>query len=58
MGVSGLRAVRRPGSQRNEFHLAGTLRQGPHELPLAVIVYREGHITRERVVDVRGSLHH
>jgi hypothetical protein len=57
-GVSGLRAVRRPGSQRNEFHLAGTLRQGPHELPLAVIVYREGHITRERVVDVRGSLHH
>ncbi|MCB9659069.1 MAG: hypothetical protein H6726_15565 [Sandaracinaceae bacterium] len=57
-GVVGLRAVRRPGSQRNEFHLAGTLRQGPHELPLAVIVYREGHITRERVVDVRGSLHH
>lgn len=57
-GVLGLRAVRRPGSQRNEFHLAGTLRQGPHELPLAVIVYREGHITRERVVDVRGSLHH
>jgi hypothetical protein len=58
-GVSGLRAVRRPGSSPQEIHLAGVLRRGPEEVRVAVLVLRDGReIPREKIVEMRGSLHH
>lgn len=58
VGVVAIRGVRRPTSAHGEFHLAGVVRRGPEETPIAIVVMREGQVTRERVVDVRGSLHH
>lgn len=58
MGVVGVRGVRRPTSSGNEFHLAGTLRTGPLEIPLAIVILRDGDLTREIVIDARGALHH
>ncbi|MFK8003886.1 MAG: HTH domain-containing protein [Polyangiales bacterium] len=58
MGVVGVRGVRRPTSSGNEFHLAGTLRTGPLEIPLAIVILRDGELTREIVIDARGALHH
>jgi hypothetical protein len=58
-GVVALRAVRRPGAQPGELHLAGTLRRGHEETRLAVVARRDGReITRERVMELRGALHH
>lgn len=56
LGVRSIRGVR-PGS--DGFHLAGTLKQGPHETPLAIAIFRGRQpLGREAVVDVRGALHH
>jgi len=58
-GVTGLRAVRPPTARNGEIHLAGTWRRGPEEIRLAIVVFRNGDdLTRERVMEVRGSLHH
>jgi hypothetical protein len=58
-GVVALRAVRRPGAQPGELHLAGTLKRGHDETRLAIVARRDGReIGRERVIEVRGSLHH
>ena len=58
-GVVGLRAVRRPGAGVGELHLAGTLRRGADEVRLAIVVYREAReLSRERVIEARGSLHY
>lgn len=58
-GVVGLRAVRRPGAGVGELHLAGTLRRGADEQRLAIVVYREAReLSRERVIEARGSLHY
>lgn len=57
-GVIALRAIRRPGTPSGEFHLAGVLRQGPQEIPVAIVFVREGNIGREKVVEARGALHH
>lgn len=58
-GVTALRGVRRPGAAPGEFHLAGVQRRGPEEIPLAIVVVRDGGgVGRERVIDVRGALHH
>jgi hypothetical protein len=58
-GVVGLRAVRRPSTAPGELHLAGTLRRGPEEVRLAVIVCRDGReLGREKIVEARGALHH
>jgi hypothetical protein len=59
VGVSSLRGIRRPGAASGELHLAGVLKQGPLETPLAIVIVRDGaSIGRERVIDVRGGLHH
>jgi hypothetical protein len=58
-GVVALRAVRRPGAQPGELHLAGTLKRGHDETRLAIIARRDGReIGRERVIEIRGALHH
>jgi hypothetical protein len=58
MGVGALRGVKREGSPPGTYHLAGAMSQGPISLPLAIVVVRKGGVTRDMVVDVRGSLHH
>jgi hypothetical protein len=58
-GVSALRAVRRPGGTPAEFALAGKHQRGPEDRPLAIVFSRDGSdITAERVIEVRGALHH
>ena len=57
-GITGLRGVRRPGSGRDEFHLAGTWNAGPRSLPVAILVRRRGDLGREQVIELRGGLHH
>jgi hypothetical protein len=58
-GVSALRGVRRPNASSVELHLAGVLRRDFEETRLAVVAFRDGReITRERIAEVRGSLHH
>src|SRR5690606_7082741 len=58
-GVTALRGIRRPGGTGDELHLAGVLKQGPLETPIAIVIVREGaSIGRERVVEIRGALHH
>ena len=56
-GVSSLRGVRPPNASRNTYHLAGTLKQGPVEIPLAIVVVR-APVSRETLIDARGALHH
>ncbi len=58
MGISSLRAARRPGLPQGEVHLSGVSRRGPEEFPVAVIIKRGGEVGRERVIELRGSLHH
>jgi hypothetical protein len=58
-GITSLRGVRRPTSSPQEMHFAGTLRRGFDEMRVAIVVLRDGReLTRERVVELRGSLHH
>jgi restriction endonuclease Mrr len=58
MGISSLKAARRPGLPQGEVHLTGVSRRGPEEFPVAVIIKRGGEVGRERVIELRGSLHH
>lgn len=55
MGVHSLRAVR---ADAGDFSLAGTLRRGPEETPLAITIYRGNQpIDKESVIALRGGLH-
>ncbi|MEZ4390933.1 MAG: HTH domain-containing protein [Polyangiales bacterium] len=58
LGISSLKVTRRSGLPQGEVHLTGVARRGPEESPVAVVIRRGGEIGRERVIDVRGSLHH
>ena len=58
MGISMLRNARRPGLQQGEIHLGGVARRASEEVKVAVIIKRGGEVGRERVIEVRGSLHH
>ena len=56
VGVQSLRAVR---ADVGDFSLAGTLRRGPEETPLAITIYRgKQPIGNDAVVALRGGLHH
>ncbi|MBW2718977.1 MAG: restriction endonuclease [Deltaproteobacteria bacterium] len=56
VGVQSLRAVR---ADVGDFSLAGTLRRGPEETPLAITIYRgKQPISNDAVVALRGGLHH
>ena len=57
-GVVGLRGIRPPQARPNEYHLAGTLKRGPESIPLAIHVLRDASLTREKVVEIRGAMHH
>lgn len=59
IGVSQLRAVRRPGAPGGETHFSGILRAAADELKVAIVIRRDGReVGRERVTELRGSLHH
>jgi hypothetical protein len=56
VGVQSLRAVR---ADAGDFSLAGTLRRGPEETPLAITIYRgKQPVGTDAVVALRGGLHH
>jgi hypothetical protein len=56
VGVQSLRAVR---ADAGDFSLAGTLRRGPEETPLAITIYRgKQPIDNGAIVALRGGLHH
>ena len=56
VGVQSLRAVR---ADAGDFSLAGTLRRGPEETPLAITIYRgKQPINNDAIVALRGGLHH
>jgi len=55
-GVHSLRAVR---ADAGDFSLAGTLRRGPEETPLAITIYRGNQpVSNDAIVALRGGLHH
>ncbi len=55
LGVHSIRGVRAEGG---DFSLAGTLRRGPEETPLAISIYRgQEPIGKESIVGLRGVLH-
>jgi hypothetical protein len=59
VGVSQLRALRRAGAPGGEAHFSGVLKAGADEIKIAVVIRRDGReIGRERVTELRGSLHH
>jgi restriction endonuclease Mrr len=58
-GVAQLRAVRRTGANNAESHFAATLRAPTGDLRVALVIRRDGReVGRERVTELRGSLHH
>jgi hypothetical protein len=59
IGIGQLRAVRRPGAAGGETHLSGILRAAGDEVRVAIVIRRDGReVGRERVTELRGSLHH
>jgi hypothetical protein len=58
-GMGQIRAVRRPGMPAGEAHFSAVQRTSYGEVKTAIVVRRDGReIGRERVSDLRGSLHH
>ncbi|NRA34520.1 MAG: restriction endonuclease [Polyangiaceae bacterium] len=59
MGITDVEPVRRQGTHPQELHFSGVSTLGGGELKLAIVARRDGRdIGRERVTDVRGSMHH
>ena len=59
IGLSQLRTVRRPGAPGGEAHFQGIHKAGGEEIRTAIVIRKDGReIGRERVSDLRGTLHH
>jgi hypothetical protein len=58
LGITQVRNTRRPGLPQGEMHLSALARRAGEELRVAVMLKRGGEIGRERVIEMRGSLHH
>jgi restriction endonuclease Mrr len=59
VGLTQIRAVRRPGAAAGEAHFTALSRTPAGEVRVAVIVRKDGReIGRERVIEARGALHH
>jgi restriction endonuclease Mrr len=59
VGIGQIRAVRRAGSSGAEAHFSAVQKTSYGEIKTAVVVRKDGReIGRERVTDLRGSLHH
>ncbi len=58
-GFSELTSVRRQGAHGAEMHFSGKLKSASSEVRTAIVVRRDGReVGRERVTELRGSLHH
>jgi restriction endonuclease Mrr len=58
-GVTNLERVRRQGAHSSELHLSGSVRGAQGGVRTAFFVRRDGReIGRERVIELRGGLHH
>jgi restriction endonuclease Mrr len=59
MGFEEVEPLRRQGAHNQEMHFAAIARSATGDIPTAIIVRRDGRdIGRERVIDLRGALHH
>lgn len=59
LGFENVEPVKRQGIHNQELHLAAVARSATGDVPTAIIVRRDGRdIGRERVIDLRGALHH
>jgi restriction endonuclease Mrr len=59
LGFENVEPVRRQGAHNQELHFSAIARSATGDLPTAIIVRRDGRdIGRERVIDLRGALHH
>ena len=59
VGVSQLRAIRRPGVPGYEAHFSALLKTPAEDVRAAIVIRRDGReVGRERVTELRGSLHH
>lgn len=58
-GMTNLRLIRRSGAPGAESHFMAVQRTGMGEVRTAIVIRRDGReIGREKVADLRGSLHH
>ncbi|APS00264.1 HTH domain-containing protein [Pajaroellobacter abortibovis] len=58
-GMTNIKLVRRSGLSSNEMHFMGIYRMGGNDIKAALAIRKDGReIGRERVIDLRGSLHH
>lgn len=59
MGMTQVRMVRRAGTSGGEAHFAAVHKTGGDEIRTAIVIRKDGReIGRERVGDLRGTLHH
>jgi restriction endonuclease Mrr len=58
VGLSNLRSLRRSGASQGELFLTATARVAGEETAAAILLKRGGEIGRERVIELRGSMHH
>jgi hypothetical protein len=59
MGFEDILPVRRQGAHNQEMHFSAVARSATGDIPTAIIMRRDGRdIGRERVIDLRGALHH
>jgi hypothetical protein len=58
VGLSNLRSIRRAGASQGELYVTATARVAGEEIPAAILLKRGGEIGRERVIELRGSMHH
>jgi hypothetical protein len=59
IGMTQVRLVRRAGTSGGEAHFAAIHRTGGDEIRTAIVIRKDGReIGRERVGDLRGTLHH
>lgn len=59
LGMTQVRMVRRAGTSGGEAHFAAVHKTGGDEIRTAIVVRKDGReIGRERVGDLRGTLHH
>lgn len=58
-GLTQIRMVKRSGVPGSESHFSAVQKTGAGEVKTAIVIRRDGReIGRERVADLRGSLHH
>jgi restriction endonuclease Mrr len=59
LGYGQFKVVRRPGAHPSELHWSAIHSSAGGDVPVAIVVRRDGRdLGRERVADLRGSLHH